>query len=220
MSAPPGRFITLEGGEGTGKTTLAPALAARLRQLLGARGRGVLLTREPGGTPAAEAIRAVLLAEPAGEPLTANTQALLAYAARSEHVAHKIRPALGTGDWVVCDRFHDSSWAYQGHAGGADQGLLAALDAHVVGSSEPDLTLLLAAPEAVTTARRALRAGASDAFERQGAAFHRAVAEGFAARAAAAPERVVTLDASQPLEVVLAQALAEIERRFGAELLP
>ncbi|MEO0063519.1 MAG: hypothetical protein RLZZ08_2079 [Pseudomonadota bacterium] len=203
-----GRFITLEGGEGAGKSTQARMLADALR----ARGIDVLLTREPGGTPGAEAIRSLLLAPP-GEGWGARAEALLFAAARADHVAQAILPALDRGSWVICDRFLDSSRAYQGGGGGLDDADL--LELHRVGSGGllPDLTLLFDVPPAVTQARLAARdGGISDAIGGRGQAYHASVAAEFARMAAADPARFVTIDGAGNPDAIHQQVLAAIGR--------
>lgn len=188
---PRGRFITLEGGEGAGKSTQAQLLAGRLRSA----GRSVCVTREPGGSSGAEAIRALLVTGAAGRwsPLS---ETLLFYAARADHLDHTIRPALKRGDWVVCDRFFDSTRAYQGHADGVDFALLDALDARVIGSARPDLTLILDLPVAEGLARAASRRPNGEArFETKEKAFHEAVRQGFLAIAKTEPDRCRLIDA-------------------------
>ena len=187
-----GRFIALEGGEGTGKSTQARLLATALA----ARGIDCVTTREPGGTPAAEAIRALLLdpALPQWEPAA---EALLFAAARSDHVAHLIEPALAAGRWVICDRYVDSSLAYQGGAGGLGEAAIRAL--HQVGSNGllPDRTLLLEVNPQATAARIQARDGdATDKIGGRGAAFHEGVADAFVRLAQADPARFRRIDAS------------------------
>lgn len=185
-----GRFIALEGGEGAGKSTQARLLA----DALGERGIEAVLTREPGGTPGAEAVRGLLL-DPPGSEWTAQAEALLFAAARADHVEKLIRPALAQGKWVICDRFIDSTRAYQGGGGGlSDEAIL---DLHRIGSGGllPDLTLLIEiAPEAAQR-RLAERDGdASDAIGGRDAAYHSRVAEAFARFAAAEPARFARID--------------------------
>lgn len=201
---PRGRFLSLEGGEGAGKSTQARALAAALRQ----RGVDVVVTREPGGSPGAEAIRALLLE---GEPgrWSARAETLLFAAARADHVEKVIRPALDAGRWVICDRFVDSTRAYQGVAGGIDDADVLAL--HAFGSEGllPDRTFLLTLPLALGAERAARRdRGASDRFAARGSDFHAAVATAFERFGAAEPERFRSIDASQPPELVTADMLA------------
>ncbi len=187
-----GRFIALEGGEGAGKSTQARMLAQALRD----RGMEVLLTREPGGTPGAEAIRSLLL-HPQGEGWGVEAEALLFAAARADHVAKAIRPALEAGHWVVCDRFLDSSRAYQGGGGGMADGDLLAL--HRVGSGGlvPDLALLLEAPQEAVAARIARRDGDEmDAIGGRDARYHAQVAMAFRRFAEEEPDRFARIDAS------------------------
>lgn len=185
-----GRFIALEGGEGAGKSTQARLLAEALE----ARGIEALLTREPGGTPGAEAIRLLLLHPPADD-WNARAEALLFAAARADHVRKLIRPALAAGKWVVCDRFVDSTRAYQGGGGGLSDGEILAL--HDISSEGllPDLTLLIEVPPDVAEARLASRdGGGSDAIGGRDAAYHRRVAEAFRRFAEAEPGRFVLID--------------------------
>ena len=187
-----GRLIALEGGEGAGKSTQARLLA----EALAVRGIDCVVTREPGGTPGAEAIRALLLdpALPQWEPAA---EALLFAAARSDHVAHLIEPALAAGRWVICDRFVDSSLAYQGGAGGLGEAAIRAL--HQVGSNGllPDRTLLLEVNPQATAARIQARDGdATDKIGGRGAAFHEGVADAFVRLAQADPARFRRIDAS------------------------
>lgn len=202
MSGP--RFITLEGGEGAGKSTQAALLAEALR----ARGHDVLLTREPGGTGGAEAIRGLLLAKT--HDWDAPAEALLFAAARADHVSRAIRPALAAGRWVVCDRFLDSSRAYQG--GALDDAAILAL--HKVGSQGmlPDATILLLADNDVVSARLARRDGEnSDRIGGRPAAYHRQVADRFRAFAAAEPERFRQVDAAGSIAAVHTRILAALE---------
>jgi dTMP kinase len=202
-----GRFISLEGGEGVGKSTQLRALAAALR----ARGHDVVETREPGGSPGAEAIRALLLDGDAAR-WTPEAEALLFAAARADHVVRTILPAVEAGQWVLSDRFLDSSLAYQGGADGMSEAAICQL--HAIGSKGllPDRTLLLALPEAEAAARAAARdRGAADRFGARDAAYHARVAAAFAALAAAAPERFRVVDASGPAEDVTARLLAGLD---------
>jgi dTMP kinase len=201
-----GRFIALEGGEGSGKSTQARLLAEALQ----ARGLAVELTREPGGTPGAEAIRALLL-DPPGEGWGAEAEALLFAAARADHVARRIRPALEQGRWVVCDRFVDSSRAYQGAAGGLGDETVCAL--HEIGSGglRPDLTLLIAIDPALAARRIAARDGdAADAIGGRGEDYHRAVAGAFAAIAADQPAGFAIIDGSGTPAEVHARVIAAL----------
>lgn len=205
------RFITLEGGEGAGKSTQARLLA----DALAARGVAVLLTREPGGTPGAEAIRRLLL-DPPGEGWLPPAEALLFAAARADHVARAIRPALAEGRWVVCDRFVDSSRAYQGGGGALPDEALLAL--HRIGSGGllPDLTILMEVAPATAAARLAERdRGASDAIGARGAPYHAAVAAAFARLAAAEPARFVTIAGEGSAEAVHRRIMAAVAARLG-----
>lgn len=200
-----GRFISLEGGEGTGKSTQVKALVASLRE----RGLKVLQTREPGGSEGAEVIRKLLLHD---AHWTIEAEALLFAAARADHVARTIRPALKGGEWVVSDRFLDSSLAYQGAAGGLGFDSIRAL--HEIGSHGflPDRTLLLDLPEAEAGRRASGRdVEGPDLIGGRGADYHRGVAEAFRALAAAEPERYRTIDASGEPTEVTARLLAELE---------
>jgi len=190
-----GKFITFEGGEGTGKSTQAGLLANKLESL----GLGVLLTREPGGSPGAEIIRHVLLSG-AAKPLGADAEAMLFAAAREDHVRCTIEPALAAGKWVVCDRFADSTRVYQGALGQVDRRLIKGLERVSIGNLLPDLTLILDVPVDVALERLALRRGgdAPDRFEAENVEFHEKLREAFRALAADEPERCVIIDASEP----------------------
>lgn len=204
-----GRFITLEGGEGVGKSTQSRLLAERLR----AAGRAVVLTREPGGTPGAESVRALLVS---GEPdrWDGVAEALLVNAARADHVRRVIRPALARGEWVVCDRFIDSTLAYQGHARGGDIEALLGLHRFATGDLWPDLSLVLALP-AETGVRRARAVNAGEQrFEQEAAVFHQRLTAGFAALVARFPERCVSIDADQPRQAVADAIDAVIASRW------
>lgn len=204
-----GRFITLEGGEGTGKSTLARGLGEVLR----GQGRDVVLTREPGGAPGADAIRALLVQGEASR-WSALEEALLFAAARLNHLNHTIRPALARGAWVICDRYADSTRAYQVGAGGLDGGVLEQLNT-LIGADAPDLTFVLdLSPDAGLARSRGAEAG-EDRFERKGAEFHQRVRAEFLAIATREPRRCVVIDASARAEEVLARALAAVEARLG-----
>ncbi|THD63015.1 dTMP kinase [Phenylobacterium sp.] len=205
-----GRFITFEGGEGAGKSTQLKRLAARLQ----ASGREVVSTREPGGSPGAEAIRELVL-NGAADRWSPVTETLLMYAARRDHVERVIRPALARGAWVVCDRFADSTRAYQGAAGGADPALIAALETHILEATRPDLTLIFDLPVEEGLARATARAGSEMRFESKGLAFHRRLRAGFLAIAEAEPERCAAIDASGSLEDVEARVWAAVEGRLA-----
>ena len=192
-----GKFITFEGGEGAGKSTQLQRLVARLRE----GGRDVVATREPGGSPGAEAIRELVL-KGSADRWSPVTETLLMYAARRDHVERVIRPALARGAWVVCDRFADSTRAYQGAAGGTDPGLIAAMETYVLEGTRPDVTLIFDLPVAVGLERAHARAGAEMRFESKGQAFHERLREAFLAIARAEPERCVVVDATGSLKDV------------------
>ena len=203
------RFVSIEGGEGAGKSTVI----AGLRAMLQARGERVVCTREPGGTPLAEMIRGLLL-DPAHEPATPETELLLLFAARSQHVRELIQPALQSGAWVLCDRFTDSSYAYQGAGRGIDAGLVEALERHCV-RIEPALTLLLDIDVAAGQARVAARGEVPDRIERERDDFFQRVRAGFLQRAAAHPRRFRVLDAGQPAAAVAEAAVAALLQHIG-----
>jgi len=191
-----GLFITLEGPEGAGKSTNREYLAERLRD----QGLDVVMTREPGGTPLAERIRELLLA-PSDEAMAVDTELLLMFAARAQHLAQVIRPALARGAVVLCDRFTDATYAYQGGGRGLSQARIATLETFVQGALRPDLTLVFDLPVEVGLARAAAR-GRLDRFEQEGQAFFEAVRQAYLQRAQGEPQRYSVLDAAQPLEAV------------------
>lgn len=194
-----GRFITFEGGEGAGKSTQIARLRARLEE----RGVAVLTTREPGGTPLGERIRQLLVTgEPGG--MAPPTELLLMAAARAEHLERVIRPALARGSWVLCDRFADSTTAYQGYGRQLPLGAVAELNHWVLQGFRPHRTLLLDLDPVLGIARSHGRDHAETRFEREAAAFHQRVREGFLAIARAEPGRVRVVDAAAPLEAVAA----------------
>jgi dTMP kinase len=201
-----GLFITLEGGEGAGKSTAAAALADILR----GESREVVLTREPGGTPAAEAIRALLLGDLPLDPLA---QTMLHFAARADHVAARIRPALSRGAIVICDRYADSTMAYQGFGLGVDIAAVASMIRLV--DLQPDITFILEVADSVAIKRREARGGADDRYERLGADTRARIANGFRAIAAADPGRCVVVDAGQPPEAVASALRARLKERCG-----
>jgi dTMP kinase len=207
-----GKFITFEGGEGAGKSTQLKRLVARLA----AAGREVVATREPGGSPGAESIRELVLKGSADRwsPLT---ETLLMYAARRDHIERVIRPALAKGAWVVCDRFADSTRAYQGAAGGTAPELIAALEVHVLEATRPDLTLIFDLPVAVGLQRAHVRAGAEMRFESKGQAFHERLRESFLAIARAEPGRCALIDAAGDLDAVEARVWAAVGERLGVD---
>ena len=192
-----GRFITLEGGEGVGKSTQARRLVERLRE----HGLGVVQTREPGGSAGAEAIRAIVVSGEA-ERWSPLTEALLMFAARNDHLEHTIRPALERGDWVVCDRFADSSRAYQGAGGGVPDSFIEALDRGVVGATQPDLTLIFDLPVEVGLDRAFGRGLFETRFESKGLAFHQRLRERFLRIAEDHPERCRIINADGDEEQV------------------
>ncbi len=206
---PAGRFITLEGGEGSGKSTLLRALKDRLE----AADIEIVVTREPGGTPLAESVRELVLHPPGGRTWSAMAEALLMNAARTDHLEKLIRPALAEGKWVLCDRFADSTRAYQNVAGGVSLDVLKQMETAVLGPTRPDLTLVLDAPVDATTARRASR-GVDDAFEVRGLDFHRAVRRAFLEVAESDPQRCRVVDASRPADEVAANAWTILTQRF------
>ena len=201
-----GRFITFEGGEGSGKSTQV----GRLVESLIARGLDVVRTREPGGSPGAEDIRALAL-NGAAERWSPMTETLLMYAARSDHLERTIRPALVRGAFVICDRFSDSSRAYQGAGGGVGGGFIEAMDAAVVGETQPDLTLIFDLPVEIGLERALARGGADLRFESKGLEFHQRLREGFRRVATEHPERCRIVDASGDPDAVFARVWAAVE---------
>ena len=191
-----GLFITLEGPEGAGKSTNREYLAQRLRD----HGVEVVLSREPGGTPLAERIRELLLT-PSDELMHSDTELLLVFAARAQHLAEVIRPALARGAVVLCDRFTDATYAYQGGGRGLSEARIAELERFVQGDLRPDLTLVFDLPVEVGLARAAAR-GRLDRFEQEGQGFFEAVRQAYLQRAAGAPQRYRVLNAAQSLEQV------------------
>ncbi|MFY9835797.1 MAG: dTMP kinase [Xanthobacteraceae bacterium] len=194
-----GKFITFEGGEGTGKSTQAAMLALRLESL----GVPVHLTREPGGSPGAEIIRHVLLSG-AAKPLGADVEAMLFAAARDDHVQCTILPALESGKWVICDRFADSTRVYQGILGNVDQRIIKVLERVAIGDLAPDLTVILDVPVSLGVERAKERRGTAepDRFEAENVEFHQQLRDGFLSIAAKEPERCVVIEASPAKEAV------------------
>jgi dTMP kinase len=186
-----GKFITLEGVDGAGKSTHLAWLVEYLR----ARGRRVVQTREPGGTPLGEKLRELLL----GEPMHLETEALLMFAARREHLERVIKPSLARGDWVVCDRFTDASFAYQGGGRGLSIEKLRILESWVQGDLQPDLTLLFDLPIDIAAQRMANAARQLDRFEQENVDFHERVRTAYLARASGMPARVKVIDSRQAL---------------------
>jgi dTMP kinase len=204
-----GLFITFEGGEGTGKSTQLKRLAAHLA----ARGIKVATTREPGGTPEAEALRSLLVN---GEPgaWSAEAEALLNYAARDSHLREVIRPALMRQELVLCDRFMDSTRAYQGYAGGCDLELIDRLENTIVAGTRPDLTFVFDLDPAIGLQRaRQRNDGTEDRFERKGLAFHQELRQGFLAIAKSEPMRCQVIDAGQSVDKVAAAISEALEKR-------
>lgn len=203
-----GKFLTLEGGEGAGKSTQATRLSERLRAL----GHEVVQTREPGGSPGAEALRELLVRGEAGR-WSPVAEALLMYAARSDHLDRVIRPALERGAWVVCDRFADSSRAYQGFGGGVPSAVIESIDQAVVGVDQPDLTLIFDLP-VETGLERAHARGGDARFESKGFAFHERLRAGYLEIARKAPNRCVLLDAAATPEQVAERVWRAVEERL------
>jgi dTMP kinase len=208
-----GRFISFEGGEGTGKSTHSSLLATRL-QALGIR---VLLTREPGGSPGAEVIRHVLLSGVA-KPLGAEAEALLFAAARGDHVNSTIEPALARGTWVISDRFLDSTRVYQGALGHVDPKFIRALERVTIGELKPDLTFILDVPADVGLARASKRRGegTADRFEAEAQSFHEALREAYRALSLEEPDRFVVIDATEPKPKVADRIWSSVSQRLGS----
>lgn len=200
-----GRFITFEGLDGAGKSTHIAAVKSAIE----ARGVVTIGTREPGGTPLAEQVRSLIL----GEPMDPLTETLLVFAARQNHLNEVIVPALNRGHWVVCDRFSDASFAYQGGGRGVDKSKIEALERWVHADVQPDLTILFDVPYAVARGR----IGSSrelDRFEREAEDFHERVRRAYLERAAASSGRMIAIDAAQSAEIVRERVLATLQRLF------
>jgi dTMP kinase len=212
-----GRFITFEGGEGTGKSTQAATLAQRLR----AMGVGVVLTREPGGSPGAEAIRHVLLSG-AAKSLGPDAEAILFAAARDDHVRATIEPALARARWVVSDRFADSTNVYQGALGHVDPVLIRGLQRVTVGNLRPDLTFILDVPAEVGLARASKRRGeaGADRFEAEALDFHEKLRDAYLHLAASEPDRCVLIDAREQQAAVAARIWDTVARRLDPATAP
>jgi dTMP kinase len=210
MSVNPGRFLTIEGIEGVGKTTQV----ARLSEALSARGISHVVTREPGGTPLAERIREIVL-KSGDEVLPPTAELLLMFAARAVHLTNHIEPHLRAGRWVVCDRFTDATYAYQGGGRRLGEDNIRQLEAMVQGARRPDLTVLLDAPveQALRRARQRNAGAVSDRFESERAEFFERVRHAYRARAAAEPNRIASIDASHSADGVAAQILKLLEAR-------
>jgi len=216
----PGRFITFEGGEGTGKSTHAALLAARLKSF----GIGVQVTREPGGSTGAEIMRYILLSGVA-RPLGPNVEALLFAAARDDHLNTLIRPALARNQWVVCDRFADSTRIYQGVVGRVDHRAIRAMERIIVGDTRPNLTFILDVPakEGIrrAAARRGKTAGATaDRYEAEALAFHEKLRDGFLTLAANEPDRCVLIDATMPKDQVAEQIWRVVVKKLDPATAP
>lgn len=203
-----GRFITLEGGEGGGKSTHAKWMA----EWLSARGREVVTTREPGGSPLAEAVRKLFLAD-WEEGMDGKTETLLLFAARAAHIRNTIEPALSAGRDVVCDRFIDASHAYQGAGRGVQTDILSSLETWVLGKTRPDLTFILDLAPA-TGLERTRQRGIENRFETENPAFMERVRDAYLERARSAPDRYVIIDASQSIERVRQQLQQALERKL------
>ncbi len=203
-----GKFITFEGGEGAGKSTQVRLLA----EALGARGIDIVQTREPGGAPQAELLRELLISGDT-DRWSPGAEALLNYAARDDHLRTTIRPALERGSWVLCDRFSDSTRAYQGLAGHVPMEMIDAIHQQIVGATDPDLTLVLnIAPE--TGLKRAHERGDANRFENKGLAFHKRLQESFLVIAKTFPKRCVVIDASGGIEEIAQAVWSAVETRL------
>jgi dTMP kinase len=212
-----GRFITFEGGEGTGKSTQASLLAERLRGY----GLGVVVTREPGGSPGAEAIRHVVLSG-AAQPLGSHAEAILFAAARDDHVSQLIRPALAAGRWVICDRFADSTRIYQGVLGNVDPRVISSLERITVGDTKPDVTVILDVPTELGFERASSRRGRgrADRFEAETLEFHNKLREAYRELAEREPDRCVLIDAGGEASTVADAVWAVINRRLDPSSAP
>jgi dTMP kinase len=206
-----GHFMTFEGGEGSGKSTHAAALARRLQSL----GHEVVLTREPGGSPGAEVVRHILLSGMA-KPLGEEAEAILFAAARDDHVHHTIKPALESGKWVISDRFIDSTRVYQGVLGKVNAKLIRGLERVTVGATMPELTFILDVPVSVGLARATSRRGEGEAdrFEAESAEFHEKLRQAYRALAEKEPQRIVLIDGQAPRDVVAARIWDVVEQRL------
>jgi len=210
-----GRFITLEGGEGAGKSTQVRLLAAALEDA----GLTIVTTREPGGSPGAEEIRKLLLNGETGK-WDAIAELLLHYAARRDHLLRTIRPALDRGDWVICDRFFDSTMAYQGYGLGLGTATVEQVRTVAIGEMRPDLTIVLDLPIEIGLARAGARDGdgAQNRYERMDRDFHQRLRDGFLAIAQSEPARCVLIDAARDVDTVQAQIRRAVTERLGVRL--
>jgi dTMP kinase len=209
MTRAPGRFISFEGGEGSGKSTQAKRLAERLKL----RGHETILTREPGGSPGAEAIRHLLL-NGIAKPLGPEAETFMFAAARDDHVATVIRPAIDRGAWVVCDRFIDSTRVYQGSLGNVDQRLIRALERLVVGETMPDLTFIIDVPPEVGLARAQGRGQGADRFEAEHVEYHRLLREAYREIAEREPDRCVLVDGTASVDAIAVRIWMLVSERF------
>jgi dTMP kinase len=212
-----GRFITFEGGEGTGKSTQASLLAYRLKALA----VGVVITREPGGSPGAEIIRHVLLSG-AAKPLGPDAEAMLFAAARDDHLATVIRPALDRGKWVICDRFIDSTRVYQGALGHVDGRIIRRLEHIIVADTMPDLTVILDVPAEVGLERASKRRGKKEAdrFENEALEFHTQLRDAYREIARAEPERCVLIDSQRSKDKVADEIWSAVNHRLDPAAAP
>jgi len=208
MTRQQGHFITFEGGEGSGKSTQAQRLGDRLKL----RGHEVVLTREPGGSPGAEAIRHLLLSGIA-KSLGPEAETFMFAAARDDHVNTLIRPALDRGAWVICDRFVDSTRVYQGTLGNVDQRMIRALERLIVGSTMPELTIVLDVPPEVGLARASSR-GAADRFEAEHVEYHRLLREAYRDLAEQEPDRFVVIDGTPSADAIAVRIWMLVSERF------
>ena len=206
-----GHFITFEGGEGSGKSTHAATLAQKLKSL----GLGVVLTREPGGSTGAEIIRHILLSGVA-KPLGADTEAILFAAARNDHIRSTIMPALEAGQWVICDRFIDSTRVYQGTLGDVDPRLIRSLERVTVGATKPELTFILDVPAKIGLARATARRGkdVADRFEAESLQYHEKLRQAYRALADKEPKRCYVIDGRAPRDIVAERIWNIVEQRL------
>lgn len=201
-----GAFITVEGADGSGKTTHIDRIESWLQE----RGAQVVRTREPGGTPLGELLREILLDDP-GPGISRRCELMLVFAARTQHLDEVIRPALAAGKWVLCDRFTDATYAYQGGGRGIDESAIAVLEQWVQGALQPDLTMMLDVSVEIGTARTQRSGGAPDRFEGEAPTFRQAVRQAYLARAARCEGRIKLIDANRDLDEVGAQIDAVLE---------
>jgi dTMP kinase len=209
MTRARGRFISFEGGEGSGKSTQAKRLAERLKL----RGHETILTREPGGSPGAEAIRHLLL-NGIAKPLGPEAETFMFAAARDDHVATVIRPALDRGAWIVCDRFIDSTRVYQGSLGNVDQRLIRALERLVVGDTMPDVTFIIDVPPEVGLSRAEGRGQGTDRFEAEHIEYHRLLREAYREIAEREPDRCVLVDGTASVDAIAVRIWMLVSERF------